>query len=59
VNLAVNLANDKHFNSRIRLLIKEGRGALFEDNGVIREMEGFFEWAVGKYKAKNGSGKFT
>ena len=46
IDLALRLANDTHFNRRIRSSIKERGSALFKDVEAIHALERFFQWSV-------------
>ena len=46
VNIAVKLANDKAWRDEIKGKIRAGADVLYEDIEAVRELEGFFEWAV-------------
>jgi protein O-GlcNAc transferase len=48
VNIALRLGNDKNWREEIRAKIKSRSDILFEDVEAVRELEGFFEWAVAK-----------
>jgi protein O-GlcNAc transferase len=48
VDLALELANNKPWNLKIRNKIREGAPVLFENMEAVHELENFFEWSLTK-----------
>ena len=55
VNIALRLANEINWRKKIREKIRSRADILFEDVEAVRELENFFEWAVGKNDKVSGA----
>ncbi len=55
VALAVRLANDAAFREAMRARVRAGSGAIFDDDGALREMESFLESAFDEAAAREGA----